>query len=448
MAFKQRLPDPKWQGFEAGCLEKFLAFVIDERLKRSDSVADELSHQIKATERELGEWTGYVESDKSSVVSAKEELDDFLRVKAQAQNVDPGMIEQQLLDIATLPYVTAITVNGVGALVVRIVLRDEWPYPIDGGEVEVDFSFIHRDDVFVNVVRFPFGENGLWMGGRRRQKTATLSIEDAKSLSQAVAEVREYLTQVNRGRRYLITFRKLRTEPLEYSKELVLPALKVAIIGSSDAQRRQEARLRANLVQAEASLKEVRDKIRALNIRLRTLRAEHVKIAAEEEGNIVVNIDDVANELRNIIALPGVMGLKFKGGIPVFHIRASYLRKGHRYDMGDYELRLELYHGRYEGVVHLHATRRGSDYYYHSENGSDTSWFCFGSRASEMNTLFEHGHYAAFMGLAVNSMNGVNKGERRREDLKESFHEIPVDLVWPKALTAPSQAVSPELVSQ
>jgi hypothetical protein len=183
--------------------------------------------------------------------------------------------------------------------------------------------------------------------------------------------------------------------------------------------------------------------VRNYNTALSRLRAELAGIVKAQEG---VTFDEGTSreQLRYITSLPGVMGVKFIdddeiGRVPVFHVRATMVYQGMRYDMGDYEIEFRT-HTQHAAVVCVNQTRttrggHGGPYYHpgsprgwYASEYRNRSWFCFGDRAGDLAQLFQDGNYGEFMHLAINSLNSINAGSEYY--IGEYFERIDMDAVW------------------
>jgi hypothetical protein len=435
MAFKQTLPAPTWSGFEAECLGKFLNFVVKRRLKGNSRDAERIERKIYDLQQGIRELREFIDSWTGEAEDVQSDLDVIEADIASLPVVDDDTLEVMLKSITDLPYVTGLSAHQV--LTVRVALRQKWLYAVDLGEVEFHFSEASEGWFLVKQVRKPWGVSGIHFDEDGRSESGWLRVDTSGDISTTIDNIRRQLEFFNkRGAwRHPFTSRPLRSEPLEFDVQAIKPALKRAVVKGAGWRVERRERLKERLVQIAKDIEDSRQAIRGNNTQLRTLRTQLARLKNGGE-NIVVNLQEVADELRRIIALPGVMGLRFKkNGTPVFHVRASHLYRGRRYDVGDFEVRFKLFEDGDDGALNVYGTRvRRGNFYYHREDSASTSWFCFGNRAQEAQDMFRGGHYAAMMGLLINSMNSINTSDRSVDGLREGYHEIPVDLVWKPAL--------------
>lgn len=438
MAFKQTLPAPTWSGFEAECLGKFLNFVVKQRLKGDPYNTERIEQRISDLQYEIRGLRRYIEDCARATEKLRSDLEEVETQLARITDIDDEALESMLKSITDLPYVTGLRADEQGALTVRIALRQQWWYTVDLGEVEFSFANVSEDLFLSYLVRKPWSMKGIHLGEYRRSQSGLQRLDTTGDIASIIDDLRREIEGINRrgAWRYPYALRPLRRQPLQFDADVIKAALKNTLLRNARGLVQQQARLKRQLAQNAKDTEDDREAIRGNNTQLRTLRTQLAGLKSGGE-NIVVNLQEVADELRRIIALPGVMGLRFKkNGTPVFHVRASHLYRGRRYDVGDFEIRFKLFEEGDQGALNVYGTRvRRGNFYYHPEDRAGTSWFCFGSRAKEAQDMFYGGHYAAMMGLLINSLNSINGSDRSAEALSEYYHRIPVDLVWKPALT-------------
>ncbi|HRC28468.1 MAG TPA: hypothetical protein PKV96_03725 [Candidatus Saccharimonas sp.] len=162
---------------------------------------------------------------------------------------------------------------------------------------------------------------------------------------------------------------------------------------------------------------------------LRDKKAELAQLEAAKQTR-VVDETEMQQTLRYISMLPGVIAIRFdQYGTPILHLRCSFTYKGKRYDLGDYELYLEMEERHWGTVLKVRQTRTaaGGDYTrgWHVEyNG-----FCFGgSRRDQIYSAFIAGDFYHAINLAVGTLNALSEGDERL--VRDRFFvEVP-DRVW------------------
>lgn len=439
MAFRTTLPAPKWQGFETDCLEKFLRFALDKRTASTQKRQRKLQDTIAELEREIRTLGRWITTRTTAIATSQQRLAAVQR-RIDNQPIDMKQLEAEVRAIVQLPFVTNIHIHEDGYPVVHMALSDPQSQRVFA-EITVDFDlqrnyygqlWVAQRALQPSKGIFWSNRRGPWDDEPERHPTGHLLLPVNMTLPGIVTAYCEYLERANaRWSRWRIISRRVHRKVLDgYDIAQLTDAFKKWRTDTTFADLvTQRQNLEDELHENQDSLQRNREALRQAHGNLRAARSEHA--AFENGSHPSVNAQDVAQEFLKILTLPGVMGLRFaKDGTPIFHVRSSVLRNGHRYDIGDYEIRFRTISVS-EGVVNVHATRGGSKEYYHpSSYDTRADWFCFGGRAQEMSRRFKRAEYASFMNLLINSLNSLNKGDRKRQQLVEAYNEIPVDLVW------------------
>jgi hypothetical protein len=144
------------------------------------------------------------------------------------------------------------------------------------------------------------------------------------------------------------------------------------------------------------------ENLRAARAKVRNLRA---RIAEREASPDTDNMSpkEAAELLAYITTIPGVMAIRFENGLPVLHIRNSFVHDGKRYDLGDYEIRpvLDVVEPR---IIRTRKPIGGS----YNAGWSGGDYFCFGSRNSQIYEYYRLGDFAHYMSLVIGTMNSIS----------------------------------------
>lgn len=168
--------------------------------------------------------------------------------------------------------------------------------------------------------------------------------------------------------------------------------------------------------------------LRNKRTRVRELAAELRKLEGQVEKK-AIDAEEAKRTLRYISTLPGVIAIRFNGTVPVLHVRNSFVRNGKRYDLGDFEINLELAKTHFGTVLRVERTRcpAGGDY---TAGWHEGSGFCFGSNRSEtIEAAFRGGDICHALNLAIGTMNSINRYDED-EVLFGGFAEIPLAATW------------------
>ena len=191
-----------------------------------------------------------------------------------------------------------------------------------------------------------------------------------------------------------------------------------------DTPAQHASRIANEIADYEQTLRSYTTQLRDYRVQRREITARIAKLEPTQTSDGPSD-DELARMLETITTMPGVMAVRFEHGIPVLHVRASFVHEGRRYDLGDYELYLKQAQiGTH--VMRVNRTRIpvGGEY----NSGWEGGGFCFGNRAPSMRDSFVQGDFVHAINQAIGALNSISEGDF--DYCYFMFAEIPMEMVW------------------
>lgn len=178
---------------------------------------------------------------------------------------------------------------------------------------------------------------------------------------------------------------------------------------------------RENLSYYERNARSLGESLRETQGSINELRATCKRLEETAGADAPVSPDLAGEEFDRIAQLPGVISTQaVNGGLRVI-VRAQRLYKEALYDLGDWRIDIAA------DTAHIRArelrsgVRRnwnGNYPVYRLGEGN----FCFGDREYIIDEHLRKGQYLEALAIAVESLNGVNKGDRK--SIPDAFHLV------------------------
>ncbi len=447
-------PDPTWTGFGAeGVLTQYAAFMRHHMIEQSETGPTKLRRDLQDYEYEVEYYLRNLKEYRGKHAQAQEYLK---TLKLKLKSSDTNNLQQQGEALRMLPFVLGTRLEATGDLAVLIRATAEWGgRQYDIGDFDVSLSaFTFSTGQPIHYIRRPIDPRSnrpvsfRTFPGFYAQDTAVAARTTVGVNPQDYDTPVEYLRQV---------YSKLTLSVPHYNREyfplaetvpdppwsMFLPADMTAAALLKHAESRQ-APLRTQITDQEETVKQYAQTVETYVGQVRTYKQrvrdtkrelnEAMRIAKEAVGEI--DQDKLVEELKYIITLPGVMGIKFDAnGVPVVHIRTMIVHAGRKYYMGDFEVTLHEPRPDFAGVLAIRQTKSADErehgrehkhLYFHRDFSYD--WFCFGSRREDLRELFRLGDMGALLHLMINTMNAVN--DYQEGYISEYYPEIPLDYVY------------------
>jgi len=446
MAYQPTLPPPTWHGFDRNMVTKYMEF-----LKANDSMASDIKRReedIEYFKDRIQECSTTIRNMRDTAREAAQELEQ-LKTRHEVSDEELGLALERLVE---LPFVIGTRIDAKGLLIVQIrVMRDANDGLVfDYGDYEVIVG-LHLSTYYSETKNPMPVATRLRKGPSRdpysydmlrasiedvyHNHTGYLDMkeEDNKSTLLIEGSVDKYIQNIHNAICMRGDDSRPQPIPPAASWNGYWPNPVTALRASIKSEEECNSRVRILTDKIKQCETRATDYVRAIadyKRMLRDVKASLKELQAQQAQRRDPDPEKAERTLRYIMTLPGVMGIKFNdAGVPVIHVRASHVQDGRRYDFGDYEFTLSPSNITGEGVLVAKKSRGRHGFWDHFDDGRfDGGWFCFGSRATELNGMYRQANYADMMHLLINSINGVNNGYEYH--LTERYDEIPVDLVW------------------
>lgn len=163
-------------------------------------------------------------------------------------------------------------------------------------------------------------------------------------------------------------------------------------------------------------VREQQQQIAALTLRCRELQRPHEEVSHDV---------DIAEELRQMIELPGVLKVARIDEAIRFTIRTQYATEGKTFDLGDWVIDFEPGITRMVAICIRSGVRPSwiySDPPYRHPNGD----FCFGNQQQVIDEHLKHQRYLQAFSLAITCMNSINleDEDKVKEVFEGAYHSI------------------------
>ncbi len=447
------LPEPTWYGSPNNLLPKYLAFLRKHKLRYGrNPIADIVS--------EIRDYETMIRDNESNITYYRDRAAQT-RADLAALNVhlarDDEAYEEAAQEILALPFVIASRVDVHGALV--LLIRPDRADGVDVGDYQIDYGILRKDQsrATVTATRMPDGRRPWFQRMAYHSERTVCGINltsyrlsvNSKRIRSDVDAFRmvQLFTYVNNQMKRLLLSnhnewrvkaeRSTLTQLWEGHVACAGDALRRLVelcVGSDDSRES----MMQEISSYERGIRSARQRIDEYHRALRRKRAELAQLERDKERTrIDIDIAEAKRDLELITTgLPGVMGMRFeRDGTPVVHIRSSWVYKGHRYDLGDYEFSLTKNRGQSSGygvmpvrLTRMTANQRLSPYLSLYPSDTRENWFCFGGRSTEMHNVLANGEFGHLLNVAIHSINRINDYDR--DVCVGRFPEIPLDEVW------------------
>lgn len=448
------LPAPTWHGTPANLQRQWFDFLRRHARQQAQTRPAQLRRELNNAKSGNRDDCTRLRRYTSEHRNHQEKL---TRLRASVRTYNDEDYSSALEALFALPEVIATRVDRHGALV--ILIRPSRSDGLDLGDFELSFDDLVRDWTSYTV-RSRLSEedirySNLRMRDRLGDGAYLYSIETLAreqfcdlyanlDLAGLVRAVSGQINRVTASSRALLQQTVPGVEPLwDGFVENPLKALKNLHKRALDRHGliRQIREQERYVAEYDRAMRDLRERIRAQEAEIRRMEAELVALeaAAQRRGEII-DLADARRTLQFITHMPGFLGMRFdEDGTAVIHIRTSWVYRGNRYDLGDFELWLRPSRGNNKGygVVPIHATRlpsggRSTTYFSHYTNRrpglNEDDWFCFGGRRDELRAMLNDGDFGHFVNVAINCMNSVNSADK--PDHARYLPVIPMEEVW------------------
>lgn len=168
----------------------------------------------------------------------------------------------------------------------------------------------------------------------------------------------------------------------------------------------------SNIENHQEAARNLGTQLRKIQGDLNQLRATRTQLT-ESLDSEVVTAETANQEFDRITRLPGIIATQVVNDHLRLIIRATHEYKDRVYDLGDWRIDLRLDSGSIQAYSIRYQLRRGwSSGTYPSYTNGDGS-FCFGDRQETLNEHLRKGQYLEAVSVAIDSLCGINKGERK-----------------------------------
>lgn len=171
----------------------------------------------------------------------------------------------------------------------------------------------------------------------------------------------------------------------------------------------------------QTSARNLGTQLKEIQGELNQLRATRTQLA-ESLDSEAVNADVANQEFERITRLPGILATQVVNDHLRLIIRATHEYKDKLYDLGDWRIDLRPDSGGIQAHSIRYRLRSGwrlGDYPSYAYNDGS---FCFGSRLDTINEHVRKGQYLEAVSVAIDTLCGINKGERKH--VPSAFYPI------------------------
>lgn len=449
------LPAPTWHGTPANLQHQWFEFLRGHARQQAQTRPAQLRRDLSHAQSNNREYHNRLRRYTNERRTVQETL---TRLRASVRTFNDEDYSGALEALFALPEVIATRVDRHGALV--ILIRPIHSDGLDFGDFELSFDDL-AVDYYPYLLRSRLTQEDIRYSNLRMREclsnaTYLYSIETLGreefcnfyvnlDLAGLVRAVSEQITDVAARSRALLSQAMHDAEPLwDGFVANPLKALKRLHKRALDRHElgRQIRDQERYLADYDRAMRDLREGIRQNDAETRRMEAElaALEAAAQRRGGEIIDLADARRTLRFITHMPGFLGMRFdEDGTAVIHVRTSWVYRGRRYDLGDFELWLRPSRGsnRGYGVVPIHATRFPSGgsstiYFSHYQGRrpglNEDDWFCFGGRRDELRAMLNDGDFGHFVNVAINCMNSVNNMDK--PDHARYLPVIPMEEVW------------------
>ena len=431
-----RLPAPTWAQSENNLLPKWLRFLKEHKLRYGNGAIERAESQIRSAETDIKYYKGYVGDYSQQIKEYKQRIAELAKLKPVTDEELRAYFEQ----LIKLPELLGVRLDRYGRMVLLVdpVLPEHEDR--DLGIYEISYETLSGTIWLLNCseeLRYSrlVDYNTMEIDGKHRKlRFYGLSEETARKFGttgDVVSYVKALPAALGRGvdARRLAQRKAERETPwsgIQIADPVVALRKLMESSGAAPAQRIEE--LERGLKIAEQEKKNYLAYLRERQTELRSYQQELVELKKlAEQADNGVDVEAAKKMLRYISTLRGVVAIKFVGNTPVLHVRCSFPYKGKRYDMGDFELHLELEHKLFGTVLKVRRTRTplGGTYeagWHTSQNG-----FCFGSRDVDIINAWNNGDIGDAVSVAIATMSTIEKPEWELHRARPNFAEIAYD---------------------
>lgn len=448
-ATRRTLPDPTWTQSDNDLLPKWLKYLEWHSQHEGDGEISRLQEMIRNDQRRVENATHYI----------KEYNDDIKRFKDQLAELTntPVISDDELRskhdELIALPYVAGTRVGRAGELHVLIDTAKLCPEGHSLGWVEVGYEFslngrIHFvggdiDEVYgalAGYYRVDYSKIGdvttlsMSLNPPRLHREYVTSGDIAKVVSYVAEQLERYALGYVGHIAQVPADKHAAYQPWSgYVTDPALAIRRLQMVIDSPTIEREVRDLEFTIARYTEAKKNYSDMLREYRNRLRKYQAELVELekARANAAGATVDIEEARTTLEYISTLPGVIAIKFDGdGIPVLHVRNSFVHRGKRYDLGDFELTLRTQEAGFGTTMKVRRTRCPAGGSYDRGWHPNQDAFCFGGTTiSEILGAFRGGDFGHAVNVALGIMNSLSTGDEYLVEYGQ-FAEIDLDAVW------------------
>jgi hypothetical protein len=445
------LPEPTWTQSDNNLLPKWMKFLEWQRNTYGNEGIRHLQEGIAQTQLDIASYDRSVREYNDEIKRVKEKL----AALTKKGDLTDAEIMQRYEALIASPHVIGTRVDWSGALVVLIDPQIKKAKQLELGMYELDVRSLKHgrhtvvlgteDSKLIRLIRYVYNVQEEYYGeayslvARFNLSTdACNGIDDydllpaIEDLISKLAYMYSYCDDADR----LAKKTPDRAENQPWSGFVDDPVRAIRRMrrayGASNVAQQIDA-LEYRLRDYQYYKQEHVSHLKTLRKQLRDQQAELTKLEAVANLQETDHMEAVRS-LEFISTLPSVIAIKFGAdGVPIVHVRNSFVHKGRRFDLGDFEVSLKLERVRFGTVPVTRRTRcpLGGSY--------DQGWhptdnaFCFGNRTSEMLDAFYAGDMNHMFNLILGTMNGIDAGDGYLVE-DGAFAEIAMDDVWQRKL--------------
>lgn len=181
------------------------------------------------------------------------------------------------------------------------------------------------------------------------------------------------------------------------------------------AKSYQATRLReveSNIEHQQTTARKIGAQLKEIQGELNQLRATRTQLA-ESLDSEVVSADIANQEFERITRLPGIIATQVVNDYLRLIIRATHEYKGKVYDLGDWRIDLRPDSDGVKAHSIRYRLRSGWRLGTYPSYAYNDGSFCFGSRHETINEHVQKGQYLEAVSVAIDTLCGINKGERK-----------------------------------
>lgn len=445
-------PRPTWEQSDNNLLPMWMQYlntVVPNELK---SRLEDLEGSLATHEEHVTFHSERIQELKQALPALKESLKRYSHLLEHPPTDEE--IYERYEAIITSPHVIGTRTDMFGDLVVLVDPRIPGYEDFDLGLYEIGreiFSEFEATLIYGDTTIYDYlGRKGRLRGRyrwcafdvnlRSASRNALVDYDLEPAIDDLIAKVEEFIRyygyrhlprKADRVQADLPWSGHHITDPVGALKRLTQsvphpPSLAMLVEEAEDAIRSNEQRQHTYAAEIRSGRKAIRE-----------LKVDIAKQKRAMEADKGVNAREARKSLAYISNLEGVIAIVFRDGVPVLHVRNSSVVNGHRYDLGDFELHLEMEQHGFGTVFKVRRTRvpLGGSYEqgWHPDAGRHyQGGFCFGNRSDEILRTFRSGDIAHAVNLALGTMNSIDA--RHQDDARYRFQEIPMNAIWTRRI--------------